>query len=352
MAADHINNNDENNIKAKLSQFNNSTDENLQTASDNLIKTLILEIRTSTLYSKRTQEMFGFLQSQLDKVVIEQKVMNEKLECLYSIIEDELGNQSKYDKLDTIIKTNQSIDNYMVEFINVLNKNYSWNLARNYIVDNAQEMESLFSNIFSEKEDYLQKAIKKRINEGINKSKVKLEPLKDESLIETASENLSEVKGNLNKIWKAYNNGGKPNVHVYKMSRDLTTVTQLADEYFVGINGLPSVMNLDLHFGALWRKNDRSFYSKRMIIINKIKDVVNNPRRYEIPESYVDDKDGTIPLSVAVRVIENIRLGNNKYGRKKLEGNKIMSLNRLYIYFKGKLDTLRDYDVNLSKDIL
>lgn len=206
--------------------------------------------------------MFGFLQSQLDKVVIEQKVMNEKLEYVHSILENELNNEAKSKKLDTIIKTNKSIDNYMMEFINVLNKNYSWNLARNYIVDNAQEMESLFSNIFSEKEDHLQKAIKKRINEGINKSKVKLEPLRDESLVGTASENLSDVKGNLNKIWKAFNNGGKPDVHVYKMSRDLTTVSQLADEYFVGLNGLPSVMNLDLHFGALWRKTDRSFYSK------------------------------------------------------------------------------------------
>ncbi|KAL6937124.1 hypothetical protein ACO0OL_001685 [Hanseniaspora opuntiae] len=349
MAADQTNNSDEEAVNAKLTQLNNSTDEDLQTASDNLIKTLILEVRTSTLYAKRTQEMFGFLQSQLDKVVIEQKVMNEKLEYVHSILENELNNEAKSKKLDTIIKTNKSIDNYMMEFINVLNKNYSWNLARNYIVDNAQEMESLFSNIFSEKEDHLQKAIKKRINEGINKSKVKLEPLRDESLVGTASENLSDVKGNLNKIWKAFNNGGKPDVHVYKMSRDLTTVSQLADEYFVGLNGLPSVMNLDLHFGALWRKTDRSFYSKRMIIINRIKDVVDNPRKYKIPESYIDDKDGTIPLSLAVKVIENIRLGNNKYGRNELEGNKVMSLNRLYIYLKGKLDIQEDYSITLSK---
>lgn len=178
---------------------------------------------------------------------------------------------------------------------------------------------------------------------------MKLEPLRDESLVGTASENLSDVKGNLNKIWKAFNNGGKPDVHVYKMSRDLTTVSQLADEYFVGLNGLPSVMNLDLHFGALWRKTDRSFYSKRMIIINRIKDVVDNPRKYKIPESYIDDKDGTIPLSLAVKVIENIRLGNNKYGRNELEGNKVMSLNRLYIYLKGKLDIQEDYSITLSK---
>lgn len=113
--------------------------------------------------------MFGFLQSQLDKVVIEQKVMNEKLEYVHSILENELNNEAKSKKLDTIIKTNKSIDNYMMEFINVLNKNYSWNLARNYIVDNAQEMESLFSNIFSEKEDHLQKAIKR----GSTKASIK-----------------------------------------------------------------------------------------------------------------------------------------------------------------------------------
>lgn len=349
MAAEHTNNTNEDAFKAKFAQFKNSSDEDLQTASDSLIKTLILEIRTSTLYAKRTQEMFGFLQSQLDRVVIEQKVMNEKLEYLHSTLENELNNETKYKKLDTIIKTNKSIDNYMMEFINILNKNYSWNLARNYIVDNAQEMESLFSNIFSEKEDHLQKAIKKRINEGANKGKVKLEPIRDESLVGTALENLSDVKGNLNKIWKAFNNGGKPDVNVYKMSRDLNTVSQLAEEYFVGLNGLPSVMNLDLHFGALWRKTDRSFYSKRMIIIHRIKDVVDNPQKYKIPESYIDDKDGSIPLSLAVKVIENIRLGNNKYGRKELEGNKVMSLNRLYIYFKGKLDTQEDYSVTLSK---
>lgn len=69
----------------------------------------------------------------------------------------------------------------------------------------------------------------------------------------------------------------------------------------------------------------------------------------KIPESYIDDKDGTIPLSLAVKVIENIRLGNNKYGRNELEGNKVMSLNRLYIYLKGKLDIQEDYSITLSK---
>lgn len=348
MSFEQMRQTDANQMEEDLTEYNNAVDEDLNRASDSLIKTLISEVRNSTMYVKRTQEMFGFLQSQVDKIVVDQQAMNAKLDEFYKIVGDEFNNEDNFKKLDTIIKTNKSIDNYMMEFINVLNKNYSWNLARNYILDNAQEMESLFSNIFSEKEDHLQKAIQKRIAEGINKNRVKLEPIQDEELASVAPGNLSDAKGNLNKIWKAYNNKGKPDVHVYKMSRELNTVPQLADEYFVGFNGLPSVLSLDLHFGALWRKNDRSFYSKRMIIINKIKDVVDNPTKYEVPQSYISDTDGSIPLSLAIRIVENIRLGNNKYGRKELVGNKVMTLNRLYIYFKGKFDVLEDYSIFLT----
>lgn len=314
-----------------------------------LINSLISEVRASTAFAKRNHEMMGFMQSQIDKVVVEQRAMNEMLTRFYLVVQDEFNNEANYKKLDKIIKTNESIDNYMMEFINVLNKNYSWNLARNYIVDNAQEMESLFSNKFNDKEDHLEKEISKRVQDFTFMQRPKLEPLVDHDLLDTASDGLSNVQNNINKIWKGYNKGGKPDVNVYKMSRDLTSVAELADEYFVGINGLPSVMNLDLHFGTLWRKNDRSFYSKRIIIINKIKDVVNNPKKYEIPDTYISEDDGTISLTLAIRIVENIRLGNNKYGRAELVGNKVLTLNRLYIYFKGKHDTIKDYDVLLSE---
>lgn len=73
MAADQTNNSDEEAVNAKLTQLNNSTDEDLQTASDNLIKTLILEVRTSTLYAKELKKCLGFCNPNWIKLLLNKR---------------------------------------------------------------------------------------------------------------------------------------------------------------------------------------------------------------------------------------------------------------------------------------
>ncbi|KAI9325988.1 transcriptional activator of glycolytic enzymes-domain-containing protein [Pilaira anomala] len=78
----------------------------------------------------------------------------------------------------------------------------------------------------------------------------------------------------------------------YKFNRDLTTVYALWKEWTIGVNeGQPSVNYMNELYGTKWRA-DAKYYSKRLIIINEIKRVV-------------EEQD--ITLEGAVEVIENLR---------------------------------------------
>lgn len=125
----------------------------------------------------------------------------------------------------------------------------------------------------------------------------------------------------------------------YRLNRAIHTVTDVAREYFEGLRGQPSVMYLERRYGTHWRSkpSERTFFAKRMQIINKINDIKENPERYGMPPG--------ISRKQAIRVVENVRLGNNSfYGH-----STRMTLNQLYIYLTKKMDKTEDYNLTLKE---
>lgn len=59
---------------------------------------------------------------------------------------------------------------------------------------------------------------------------------------------------------------------MYKMSRSLTTVSGLWQEWKTGLGGEPSVESLEARYGPKWRTSqaERKFYSRRKVIIEEI----------------------------------------------------------------------------------
>jgi len=59
---------------------------------------------------------------------------------------------------------------------------------------------------------------------------------------------------------------------LYRLSRELRTVRQLWDEWFTGLNGRPSIDQLNKEWGSRWRTDSKemNFYSRRKVIIDEI----------------------------------------------------------------------------------
>lgn len=129
----------------------------------------------------------------------------------------------------------------------------------------------------------------------------------------------------------------------YRMNRAIKTVTDLAREYYEGLPGQPSVMALERRFGSTWRSSagERTFFHKRYVIIQRIDSVLSNPSKFNLPSDITRRK--------AVKVIENIRVGNNTYNN----GSPCyMTLAQLYLYFSKHMDTVDDYSLHLKhKDV-
>lgn len=124
----------------------------------------------------------------------------------------------------------------------------------------------------------------------------------------------------------------------YEMNRAIQSVHDVAREYYEGFPGKPSLLSLERRFGSTWRKEarERTLFAKRKCFINKINDVRNNPTKYNLPED--------IKRNQAIKVIENVRLGNNTY-----KGNHCrLSLSQLYEYFSKKMDKIEDYSLILK----
>ncbi|KAI9334327.1 transcriptional activator of glycolytic enzymes-domain-containing protein [Pilaira anomala] len=87
-----------------------------------------------------------------------------------------------------------------------------------------------------------------------------------------------------------------PTAQQYKMSRDLTTITDLYREWTEGLGGNYSIEHLNTHFPG-WYKNDKTFYMRRRKIISTIERYAEADRM-----SMID----------AVRRAEMLRSRNNK----------------------------------------
>lgn len=132
---------------------------------------------------------------------------------------------------------------------------------------------------------------------------------------------------------------GNAFIQRYRMNRAIKTVTDLAREYYEGLPGQPSVMALERRFGSTWRSSagERTFFHKRYVIIQRIETILREPSRYNLPLDLTRRK--------AVRVIENIRVGNNKYNN----GSPCcMTLAQLYLYFSKYMDSYDDYSLTLK----
>ncbi|CCD26442.1 Euc1p NDAI_0H02680 [Naumovozyma dairenensis CBS 421] len=128
----------------------------------------------------------------------------------------------------------------------------------------------------------------------------------------------------------------------YKMNRAVQNVIDLAREYYEGFPGKPSILNLERRFGTSWRKgrSERVLFTKRYCIIKKIEMVKKFPERYGLPSN--------IKRNQAIKVIENIRLGNNNFKGRPCR----LSLAQLYQYFSQKHDKIEDYALELKNKAL
>lgn len=67
------------------------------------------------------------------------------------------------------------------------------------------------------------------------------------------------------------------------MARNITTINQLWEEWTVGLNGQPSIEELDRSYGPAWRpgNTERQYYGRRRVIISEIR------RRAALGETFV-----------------------------------------------------------------
>ncbi|QLG72590.1 hypothetical protein HG535_0D02980 [Zygotorulaspora mrakii] len=164
------------------------------------------------------------------------------------------------------------------------------------------------------------------------------------------NEDVQNNETNSHDLWIPTDSGGTPHVDSatslsmdsipnYRMNRAIQSVHDVAREYFEGFPGRPSLMFLERRYGSTWRRSskERTLFAKRMCIIHKINDIRDNPKKYELPER--------IHRNQAIKVVENIRLGNNNF-----KGHNCrLSISQLYTYFSKKMDTLQDYSLELKK---
>ena len=125
----------------------------------------------------------------------------------------------------------------------------------------------------------------------------------------------------------------------YKMNRAIQSVYDVAKEYYEGFPGKPSLLLLDRRFGSTWRRQrgERTMFAKRKCIINRIEDILRRPAKYNLPEG--------LRRNQAIKVMENLRLGNNNY-----KGHVTrLSLSQLYEYLSKKMDSAADYSLHITE---
>lgn len=128
----------------------------------------------------------------------------------------------------------------------------------------------------------------------------------------------------------------------YRLNRAIQNVTDAAREYFEGLPGQPSVLSLERRYGSTWRRSakERTLFTKRMTIIKRIIDIKEDPSKYGL--SLPDNK---INRNQAIKVVENIRLGNNTF-----KGHHCrLSMSQLYEYFSKRMDKIEDYSLTLKR---
>ena len=175
-------------------------------------------------------------------------------------------------------------------------------------------------------------------------SRVRSENPNDEAIRRTY---LMEDENNLNAIVEAQRNGERElenSIRIeqwreYKINTAVQNVYEVAKEYYEGFPGKPSLIQLERKFGSTWRRKrgERTLFAKRKCIINRIENVLKDPKKYDLPDDLTRNQ--------AIKVVENIRLGNNNF-----KGNVcLLTLAQLYEYFSKKKDVLTDYALTVKQ---
>ncbi|OXV11391.1 hypothetical protein Egran_00848 [Elaphomyces granulatus] len=97
----------------------------------------------------------------------------------------------------------------------------------------------------------------------------------------------------------------------YRMNRELRTVRQLWDEWFTGIDGGPSVDQLNQKWGSKWRTDpkENNFYSRRKAIIDEVtRRTVDGDWQAAVAEvDLMREQAGDLSLDKLITKIKNSR---------------------------------------------
>ena len=97
----------------------------------------------------------------------------------------------------------------------------------------------------------------------------------------------------------------------YRMNRELRTARQLWDEWFTGINGGPSIDQMNQKWGSKWRADakENNFYSRRKAIIDEIskRTVAGNWQAAVAEVDLMREQAGDLSLDKLITMIKNSR---------------------------------------------
>lgn len=140
------------------------------------------------------------------------------------------------------------------------------------------------------------------------------------------SANEKDLSSNLNNYKKISQNGEKlgPNRHIkYKLSRENKTIWDLYTEWYIGLNGKPSIKNLIENYG--WRRwkvsDDSHFFPTRRIIMDYIETECD--RGIKLGRFTNPDQPREDIRKILVGDLEKFRINNG------------LTLNSLSMYFKN-----------------
>ncbi|AET40893.1 transcription regulator GCR1 Ecym_7037 [Eremothecium cymbalariae DBVPG len=117
--------------------------------------------------------------------------------------------------------------------------------------------------------------------------------------------------------------GGRPNESIkYKLSRENKTIWDLYTEWYIGLNGKPSIKSLIERYG--WRRwkvsDDSHFFPTRRIIINYIEKECD--RGFTLGK-YPSTMERNVAKKLVVKDLENFRVNNG------------LTLNSISLYFRN-----------------
>ena len=80
----------------------------------------------------------------------------------------------------------------------------------------------------------------------------------------------------------------------YRMNRAISTIREMVQEWYEGIDGGPSVKSLEVKYGSKWRtKNDaeRVYLGRRKVIIQRLEELEKQERGHKTREMIVDEME-------------------------------------------------------------